>query len=405
MSDSANHVPDSAVPVPAAQTETRPWRQEFRGGTIDDRKFAEVSVSVPARIGSVDLRLPSELAARSETAVRAISRLDAEHGRTLIPLSYLLLRSESIASSKIEAEEAPIDDFVRALHGAKSNSSATAMAAATGALDLLTSGAISADAVSRAHRLLLKDDAGEAHLAGRHRPMQNWIGGSDHSPRGALYVPPPPELVPELMDDLLTFARRVDIPTIAQAAVAHSQFEAIHPFTDGNGRIGRALAAGVLHSRGVTTGITVPLAAALVEVRDRYFAALNSYHSGDAGPVISLWSTSSVIATEEAQLTAHRLAGLPDEWADLLGHPRENSAAARILNYLASDPVFTIDDLEDSLKLSSSSANRAVSALMEAGVLRGLTSRKRNQIWGAGDVLAELEDLNLRIGARARSEL
>lgn len=396
---------DFTVPVPAAQTETRPWRQEFRGGTVDDRKFAEVSVSIPAQIGSVDLRLPSELATLSETAIRAISRLDAEHGRTLIPLSYLLLRSESIASSKIEAEEAPIDDFVRALHGAKSNSSATAMAAATGALDLLTSGAISHDSVSGAHRLLLKDDAGEAHLAGRHRPMQNWIGGSDHSPRGALYVPPPPELVPELMDDLLAFALRADIPAVAQAAVAHSQFEAIHPFTDGNGRIGRALAAGILHSRGVTTGITVPLAAALVEVRDRYFGALNSYHSGDAGPVISLWSKSSVIAAEEAALTAHRLADLPGQWAQLTGHPRERSAAARILTYLATDPVFTIEDLEDTLHLSSSSANRAVATLTDAGILRGLTSRKRNQIWGADDVLAELEDLNLRIGSRARSEL
>ncbi|MDN5634656.1 MAG: Fic family protein [Brevibacterium sp.] len=396
---------DSSVPVPTSRTETRPWRQEFRGGTIDDRTFAEVAVSIPARIGAVDLQLPSELTTLSETAIRAISRLDAEHGNTLIPLSYLLLRSESIASSKIEAEEAPIDDFVRALHGAKSNSSATAMAAATGALDLLTSGAISADSVSRAHRLLLADDTSEAHLAGRYRPLQNWIGGSDHSPRGALYVPPPPELVPGFMDDLLAFALRDDIPTIAQAAVAHSQFEAIHPFTDGNGRIGRALAAGILHSRGVTTGITVPLAAALGEVRDRYFGALNSHHSGDAGPMISLWSKSSVIAAEEAQLTAHRLAALPNVWRDLIGRPRENSAAARILVYLASDPVFTIDDLEDSLHLSSSSANRAVSSLTEAGVLRGLTSRKRNQIWGADAVLAELEDLNLRIGDRARSEL
>lgn len=395
----------SSVPVPAAQTETRPWRQEFRGGTIDDRKFAEVRVSVPTRISTVDLHLPTELATLSETAIRAISRLDAEHSRTLIPLSYLLLRSESIASSKIESEEAPIDDFVRALHGARSNSSATAMAAATGALDLLTSGTISADSVSHAHRLLLKDDAGEAHFAGRHRPMQNWIGGSDHSPRGAIYVPPPPESVPELMDDLLTFAQRENLPAIAQAAVAHSQFEAIHPYTDGNGRIGRAVAAGILHSRGVTTGITVPLAAALVEVRDRYFGALNAYHSGDAGPVITLWCKSSMIAAEEAQLTAHRLAALPSEWRELTGHPRENSAAARILTYLAADPVFTIDDLEDSLGLSSTSTNRAVSALVEAGILRGLTSRKRNQVWGAGDVLAELEDLNIRIGARARSEL
>ena len=395
----------TSVPVPAAHSETRPWRQEFRGGTIDDRKFAEVTVSVPARISTVDLALPTELATLSETAVRAISRLDAEHSHTLIPLSYLLLRSESIASSKIEAEEAPIDDFVRALHGAKSNSSATAMAAATGALDLLTSGAISADSVSRAHRLLLEDDVGEAHLAGRHRPMQNWIGGSDHSPRGALYVPPPPETVPPLMDDLLAFAHRDDIPAIAQAAIAHSQFEAIHPFTDGNGRIGRALAAGILQARAVTTGITVPLAAALVEIRERYFGALNSYHSGDAGPVISLWCRSSVIAAEEAQLTAHRLAALPTEWRQLTGHPRENSSAERILTYLAADPVFTIDDIEDSLGLSSTSASRAVSVLVDAGILRGLTDRKRNQIWGAGDVLAELEDLNLRIGARARSEL
>lgn len=395
----------SSVPVPAAQTETRPWRQELRGGTIEDRKFAEVRVSVPAPTSTVDLHLPTELATLSETAIRAISRLDAQHSHTLIPLSYLLLRSKSIASSKIESEEAPIDDFVRTLHGVKSNSSATAMAAATGALDLLTSGTISADSVSRAHRLLLGHDLSEAHFAGRHRPMQNWIGGSDHSPRGALYVPPPPESVPPLMDDLLAFARRENIPAIAQAAVAHSQLEAIHPFTDGNGRIGRALAAGILNSRGVTTGTTVPLAAALVEVRDRYFGALNAYHLGDAGPVISLWCRSSMIAAEEAQLTAHRLAALPNEWRDLAGHPRENSAAGRILTYLASDPVFTIEDLEDSLGLPSTSTSRAVSALVEAGILRGLTSRKRNQIWGAGDVLAELEDLNIRIGARARTEL
>lgn len=207
------------------------------------------------------------------------------------------------------------------------------------------------------------------------------------------------------MDDLVAFSQRSDIPALAQAAVAHSQFEAIHPFTDGNGRIGRALAAGILQARAVTTGITVPLAAALVEVRDRYFSALNSYHSGDAGPVIALWCRSSIIASEESQLTAQRLSCLPNEWREVTGHPREKSSTARILTYLATNPVFTINDLEDSLGLSSTSANRAVTGLAEAGVLRGMTARKRNQIWGAGDILAELEDLNIRIGARARSDL
>ena len=90
--------------------------------------------------------------------------------------------------------------------------------------------------------------------------MQNWIGGSDYTPIDALYVPPPPDLVPDLMDDLLVFANRTDLPILAQAAIAHAQFESIHPFTDGNGRIGRALISAILRRRGLTRRITVPLA-------------------------------------------------------------------------------------------------------------------------------------------------
>ena len=73
------------------------------------------------------------------------------------------------------------------------------------------------------------------------RTVQNWIGGSDYSPRDALYVPPPPDTVHAYMNDLTEFANRTDIPVLIQAAIAHAQFESIHPFTDGNGRIGRAL--------------------------------------------------------------------------------------------------------------------------------------------------------------------
>ena len=108
----------------------------------------------------------------------------------------------------------------------------------------------------------MRDDPGESAYAGRLRDMQNWIGGSDHSPRGALYVPPPPETVADYLADLLDYANRDDVPTLVQAAIAHAQFESIHPFTDGNGRIGRALINTVLRRRGATTRVVIPLASA-----------------------------------------------------------------------------------------------------------------------------------------------
>ena len=131
----------------------------------------------------------------------------------------------------------------------------------------------------------MHDDALESAAAGELRTVQNWIGGSDFSPRGALYIPPPPETVPGYMDDLVTFADRSDMPALLQAAIAHAQFESIHPFTDGNGRIGRALINTILRRRGATTRVVVPLASALVARRENYFDALGSYRSGDLAPL------------------------------------------------------------------------------------------------------------------------
>ena len=118
----------------------------------------------------------------------------------------------------------------------------------------------------------MADDPQERAYAGRPREMQNWIEGSDHSPRNATYVPPPPRTVDDYMDDLLAFANRTDIGVLAQAAIAHAQFESIHPFTDGNGRIGRALINTILRKRGATRRVVVPLASAIVARRESYFA-------------------------------------------------------------------------------------------------------------------------------------
>jgi Fic family protein len=257
-------------------------------------------------------------------------------------------------------------------------------------------------AILSAHRALMEHDATESFYAGRFRDVQNWIGGSDHSPRNALFVPPPPATVGTYMGDLVAFANRDDLPALAQAALVHAQFESIHPFTDGNGRIGRALINTVLRRRGVTTQVVVPLASALVAHRDRYFDLLDSYRDGHAAPIVTSFSTASQIAASESRVTAGRVRGFARLWKDQVGAVRRGSATSRLLARLAVDPVFTAERAHELIGGPTSSVYTAIERLHRAGVLRPLTDRRRNQVWGVVAVLDELDDLNARIAARTR---
>ena len=395
------------VRIDAHRQVIEPWRQAFRGGSVQDRKLREVTVSLPPDIAEVKPSIPSAIAAEMDEALREIAALDETHGAHLASLSTMLLRAESVASSKIENEYASVDDYARALHGIKSNSSANSMVASTRALDALISSVhagepIELASIYRAHSILMSDDVSDGRYAGRPRDMQNWIEGSDYSPRGASYVPLPPRMVRAYLDDLVSFANRTDIGILVQVAIAHAQFESIHPFTDGNGRIGRALINTILRRRGTTRRTVVPLASAIVARRQDYFDALGSYRDGDVTPIISAFAVGSVIAAQEARASATRLAAMPEEWRDLAGAPRKGSAAAGILDNLLNEPVFSAEDAETRIGGSTSSIYAAISRLHSAGVIRPLTHRTRNQIWVAASLADELDDLGVRIAARAR---
>jgi Fic family protein len=362
----------------------------------------EVTVSLPPRIARQSVSIGSALAGNLESAMREITALDTAHGAHLAALGTLLLRTESVASSKIEAVEASGDDYARALHGIRTNPSAVSMAAATVALgtmidDVSRAGRIELTAITAAHRVLMQDDPVEVRYAGRLRDMQNWIGGSDYSPRDALYVPPPPDTVEDYLDDLLAFANRDDIPALVQAALAHAQFESIHPFTDGNGRIGRALINTVLRRRGATTSVVIPLASALVARRDHYFELLNAYRQADLEPLLTTFAEAARIAASESRVTAHRLEEISGEWRDMVGPVRGGSATVTLLTLLPTRPILSSEDACALTDAPRSSVFAAINRLGDAGVLRPLTDRKRNQVWGAGLVLDELDDLGRRI--------
>ncbi|MEK8229026.1 Fic family protein [Oerskovia sp. M15] len=171
--------------------------------------------------------------------------------------------------------------------------------------------------------------------------MQNWIGGPT-TRRAARCTCPAPELVPAYMEDLIAFLRRDDLPAVAQAAIAHAQFESVHPFTDGNGRIGRALIGAVWRRRGLTPTLVVPVASAMLADTGEYFARVNAYRDGRAAQFVRYLATSASLAAQEARISADNLADLPALWRAEV-RPRAGSAAAAILDALLDHPVLDGD--------------------------------------------------------------
>lgn len=125
----------------------------------------------------------------------------------------------------------------------------------------------------------------------RFRDVAVWIGGT--TPHTASHVGPQPERVPALVDDRMRFARRTDLPVIPHMALAHAQFETIHPFPDGNGRAGRALVHAMLRSSGTTRQVTVPVSAGLLADPEGYFDALDEYRAGNPVPIVEVFTDST----------------------------------------------------------------------------------------------------------------
>lgn len=393
---------------PAHTFDTREWEPRQRQSSKADRTLTHVEVAIPPMIAQLNYSAPPAVAQSMESAVIAVSRLEAGFGDHLAPLSDFLLRSESVASSKIESVDAGWRGFGRAVVGGKSSEDAKSQLAAVHALAAMTDaadhGPITEDSLLDAHRMLMAPDFYTARDSGRIREVQNWIGGSDYTPISALYVPPPPGLVPDLLNDLVVFANRTDLPILAQAAIAHAQFESIHPFTDGNGRIGRALISALLRRRGLTRRVTVPLASAMLADTRRYFSHLTAYRAGDVDTFVGYLASAAVHASQASEESAMALSELPERWKHRAS-PRANSADDALITGLLDSPILNADMAQQITGTSDASTYRALGRLVDAGVLELISTSKRNQIWAATDVLAELDALSDAIGRRTRDHI
>jgi len=226
------------------------WAKNANAPLRAEGRACEYEAYLPDGLVGRQVSLDGSVAAEVADAEAAIARLDTEVVALVEtePLARILLRAESVASSKIEGLEIGARRLLRA-EAARSLGEVSDITAAQvlGNIDAMTYSiervnqgvSITSELLLDIHRRLL---AGSRIVeeAGRFRNVQNWIGGSDYNPCSAAFVPAPPQYVGELINDLVAFANDDSLPAVAQAAIAHAQFETIHPFSDGNGRTGRA---------------------------------------------------------------------------------------------------------------------------------------------------------------------
>src|ERR1700689_1514059 len=345
-----------------AELLNRHWQSEVAGSGVSrrDRRSCDYDAYLPDPLVDRNFALDGDVTADIADAEAAITRLNAE-AMALVDtegLARILLRAESVASSRIEGLEIGARrllraEAVRSLHEPSSDVTATEV---LGNIDAMLYGVeqigpgdeISVDLLLEMHRRLLSGGSLEL-FGGNFRQVQNWIGGSDYNPCSADYVPPPYDLVPDLMEGLCAFCNSADLPAVAQAAVAHAQFETIHPFVDGNGRTGRTIIHLVLRRRGIAPRVLPPVSLVLATLARDYVRGLTDFRyvgepdSSDATAGVNDWIAGFAGACSRSVADAttfeSRAAGIEARWRERLGSIRRNSATDLLLRQLPGAPV------------------------------------------------------------------
>lgn len=388
------------------QWDDREWHGETNSALLRrDRRSGPYRSYVPGRLQQLPLRPSPEgdrRLAQAETAVRKL----AARAEGFPAIARLLLRSESIASSRIEGIAPSARNVALAELGQTEtvqgvNETAQLVAnnmtiVHQARTRLVRADLVTVDDIVELHRSLLPEE-GEKHGL---RERQNWIGGSHWHPLDADFVPPSPERVPDAMQDLVDFANGATFAPILQAAVVHAQFETIHPFADGNGRVGRALIHTVLARRGLSAEAVLPISLVLATHSTAYIDALQAFRL-DEDNGVERWLSTFAEAAITASAQAHRMLDDLDEirmtWDERVQEfraqrgrtraLRSDSATTLVLDSLLGTPVLTVNSVQSVHGVSRGAAQKAVEDLRDAGILIRRAIGRGRYAYLAGDVL------------------
>jgi Fic family protein len=396
------------------------WASNPLAQTRRDRLPCDYEAYVPDPLKGRRIVFDGDVAADVTDAETAMARLDVNAAALVDTeaLTRILLRAESVASSRIEGLEVGPRRLLRAEAAQQlgeqpsdvtANEVLANIDAMAAAISSISAGVpITLDHLLAFHRRLLTGTRLEDH-AGQIRTEQNWIGGSDYNPCSAAFVPPPPEFVADLMDDLCRFCNDDSLPAVAQAALAHAQFETIHPFADGNGRTGRALIHLVLRRRGLAQRILPPVSLVLATWAHAYIGGLTASryrgkaNSRRAHQGINLWiarfAGACSRAVSDASSFERQAQEIETEWRNRLGRVRAGSATDLLLRSLIGTPVITANSAAEVIGRSFPQTNEAIERLVNAGILRQVNVGKRNRAFEAPAIIEAFTSLERQLAS------
>lgn len=368
------------------------------------RKACKYEAFVPSPLAGTSFDLSSSTAAAVSDAEQAILSLNDQATPSLAPLARLLLRTEAIASSKVEGLQVDIRQLARAESkmetGGKGSPTVLEVLRNIGAMQLAVEQATEADSIGIKHiaeiHQKLMAGAPMFPFAGVVRTEQNWVGGNDYNPCGADFVPPPPEEVHRLLEDLCQAIAEDSLSPLVQAAMVHAQFETIHPFLEGNGRTGRALIHVVLRRRGIAVSYVPPISVLLAAQRDSYIGGLVDFRDGRVDSWIERFAAACAQSAALAANYIQAVSQLKTEWRERLSSgpaPRSDAAAWAIIEILPAHPIVTAPVAAAVTGRAKAAVYQALDQLVEGGVLEPISTSRRNRAWEAVGLLGLLENL------------
>jgi Fic family protein len=352
-----------------------------------------VRAFVPYPLPPADPALSSSVFAdRNRQAELALARLSGVSG--LVPsvdwLLYSAIRKEALLTSQIEGTQATLTDLFDEEAGFKVSNTddveevtnyLRAFRWVQAQLRDPKGLPISVQLLCDAHRLLLDGARGAGKQPGELRRSQNWIGGT--RPGNALFVPPPPDRVAELLADMERFIHdtATDLPPMVKVALIHAQFETIHPFLDGNGRIGRLLITALFEHWGMLTEPLLYVSAYLKQHQAEYYRRLSAIRTdGDWESWVTFFLEGVASAAGDAEKNIIEVASLlasDRKW--LLQSPKAGPSSYRLFEMLPVMPRFTIEHVRQQLGTSFPTATAAVKVLLDLGIAMEMTGQKKNR--------------------------
>jgi Fic family protein len=374
--------------------------QLFKGSIIGGELY---HTYVPQKLPPDPALELSDLLPLLEKAIAAIARLDGM-SMALPDASvflYMYVRKEAVLSSQIEGTQSSLSDLLlfetEAAPGvplADVSEVSSYVAAMNFGLQRLQDFPLSLRLIKEIHRKLMENSRGANKMPGEFRSSQNWIGGS--RPGNAKFVPPSPEMVMQTMGDLENFLNEENsqLPVLIKAALAHVQFETIHPFLDGNGRLGRLLITFILCREGVLKLPLLYLSLYLKENRQLYYQHLQLVReTGDWESWLKFFLTGVVETANQAAETAQAIAQLFNKDRTIIENSRRSTAAILFIHsYLQRNPITNTTKLKKTCALALPTVIRSLNTLADLGIVKEITGKERHKIF----VYTEyLEILNL----------